>query len=992
MTKTFLNPSELIPGYTTVDRLGGGGYGEVWRVKAPGGLDKAIKVVYGYINEERASRELKALNRIKEIRHPFLISLERIEIVANQLLIVTELADCSLIEQFDQCREQGMEGIPRDDLIQFLKDAAAALDYMQVKNSLQHLDIKPENLLLVGGRIKVADFGLVKDVSDIANSTVLGGLTPVYASPEVFEGAASPQSDQYSLAIVYQHMLTGILPFPGRTQQQLSIQHKQASPRLSSLPESDRNAVARALLKQPTERFPSCEAFVDALANGVRSTVVRHRTTRSVDPPSREQDTTSQKGAETTLAPSQDRPGTDVYKTEQLDQQINKTKLRELAKSLAGDTPAVPVTTEIREHGPIQPSEVVGEVRPTMFIGVGGTASRVMQRLKANLLEWDAFEQSDSVQLLFLDTDPETIKAVREGMHGAPLERDEAVCLSLRRPREYQERSAQLMRWISRRWLYNIPRSLKPQGYRPLGRLAWVDHVERVHVSLRDKLARLVNEDSIKALEDASGLPCNNRSPRIFLVGSTSGGTGGGILLDAIQAVRFLLAEQGIPHDGIASLLTYSTNGHPRESTLAVANTYAFLSELQHLAKMPGDDAIDPRIIGTGLSPVPPTYFVNLGEHLGDDGFDERSTDLGDYLFFNVATPAASLLDHCRAETDTMVGHDVKLRSIGLASLESASSDLPIHWAKLLCQSVLYRWLNFDDERNPEQPQLEEMITEGFNDLVPSHFVGCLTRHINENFIDVLKDPRKPTKELDLTPLDPLIKNAGTQLRELIDYFDLPKAEGAILPHENAPDLERRSAAALSRLGRNLDRQLRRTIPLLADDIAEALLPKFLGSGSLSADGSSVLFQSLSTILCSTAHEAIAKAVQEVDKEHIVDDQGCLRPTSAKLNECFDTALIGLPGCGMTRRLFVLDRAQSQWLEEEPVCQNATKLIGTVDQTFICQEIEEVSLAQLAHVLADERPEIVEAAIRLHTRTDVKWSYPAPICTTDEAAEAEDQE
>src|SRR5205085_10199555 len=91
-TKTTNEP---IPGYKLVKRIGAGGYGEVWRAEAPGQLVKAIKFVYGLLDEDRAARELKALNRIKGVRHPFLLSLERIEVVQGQLLIVTELADCS---------------------------------------------------------------------------------------------------------------------------------------------------------------------------------------------------------------------------------------------------------------------------------------------------------------------------------------------------------------------------------------------------------------------------------------------------------------------------------------------------------------------------------------------------------------------------------------------------------------------------------------------------------------------------------------------------------------------------------------------------------------------------------------------------------------------------------------------------------------------------------------------------------------------------------
>ena len=74
-----------------------------------------------------------------------------------------------------------------------------------------------------------------------------GGITPMYAPPETFEGWVSRQSDQYSLAIVYMEMLTGRRPFNGTTTRQLVLQHLTASPDLSALSSPDRDAVARAL-------------------------------------------------------------------------------------------------------------------------------------------------------------------------------------------------------------------------------------------------------------------------------------------------------------------------------------------------------------------------------------------------------------------------------------------------------------------------------------------------------------------------------------------------------------------------------------------------------------------------------------------------------------------------------------------------------------------------------------------------------------------------
>src|SRR5260370_12758245 len=93
----------------------------------------------------------------------------------------------------------------------------------------------------------------------------MGGLTPIYAPPEVFDARPSRRSDQYSLAIVYQELLTGSLPFPGKTFAQLLMQHTKQEPDLRLLSATDGQAVGRALSKDPARRFPSCMDFVRAL-------------------------------------------------------------------------------------------------------------------------------------------------------------------------------------------------------------------------------------------------------------------------------------------------------------------------------------------------------------------------------------------------------------------------------------------------------------------------------------------------------------------------------------------------------------------------------------------------------------------------------------------------------------------------------------------------------------------------------------------------------
>src|SRR5687768_12030891 len=147
--------SSPIPGYVLIEPLGRGGFGEVWRCEAPGGLHKAVKFVASESEDgrgdERYGQELAAFEQIKAIRHPFLLTLERVEQIDGELIMVMELADRQLQDRFRECRTCGLPGIPRDELLAYFADAAEALDVIGAKFGLQHLDIKPANLFLVAG-------------------------------------------------------------------------------------------------------------------------------------------------------------------------------------------------------------------------------------------------------------------------------------------------------------------------------------------------------------------------------------------------------------------------------------------------------------------------------------------------------------------------------------------------------------------------------------------------------------------------------------------------------------------------------------------------------------------------------------------------------------------------------------------------------------------------------------------------------------------------
>ena len=134
----------MIAGYELQDCIGAGGYGEVWRAIGPGGFPKAVKILFGKIDGPQAETELKSLNLMRELRHPFLLNVERVELIDGRLIVVTELADCSLDRRFNDIVNAGGRGIPRDDLIGYLRDAADALDFMSEHHGLQHLISNPK--------------------------------------------------------------------------------------------------------------------------------------------------------------------------------------------------------------------------------------------------------------------------------------------------------------------------------------------------------------------------------------------------------------------------------------------------------------------------------------------------------------------------------------------------------------------------------------------------------------------------------------------------------------------------------------------------------------------------------------------------------------------------------------------------------------------------------------------------------------------------------
>ncbi len=262
--------SEPLPGYRLIKPLGRGGFGEVWMAEAPGDIRVALKFIS--VEGGRAGPELRALEVVRNVRHPHLLDIQFAVQEGGWLVIASSLCDASLWDLLLRSQEQGLPGIPADELLVYMAESAEALDFLNEPRhkdaggnvfSVRHRDVKPHNIFVVGGSVKVADFGLAKILErSVASHT--GCMTPAYAPPEMFQGQVSSHSDQYSLAVTYCQLRGGQMPFGGNLVQ-LMYGHLHGAPDLSGLPEAERPVVARALAKEPGGRWESCSAFVEQL-------------------------------------------------------------------------------------------------------------------------------------------------------------------------------------------------------------------------------------------------------------------------------------------------------------------------------------------------------------------------------------------------------------------------------------------------------------------------------------------------------------------------------------------------------------------------------------------------------------------------------------------------------------------------------------------------------------------------------------------------------
>jgi tetratricopeptide (TPR) repeat protein len=309
---------EPVPKYRLERFLGRGAIGEVWHATGPGGTDAALKIIDLAGGGVHGHKEFRALQLVKRIHHPNLTPImglwaksedgtllddtdtvqiglcqpmhgtERVqntmvvpaEVIGRrptELIIAMGLGQKSLHDRLHECREQGLEGVPVGELLEYLEVAAKAIDFLnspvhqlaEGTGAIVHCDIKPLNILIVGGAAQVCDFGLAHMVGK-AQSTAATVGTIAYIAPETLQGTQpTPATDQYSLAISYFELRTGTLPYDEETVGAVMKAVLAGELNFSKLPEAEQAVIRRAAAKDPQDRYASAMEMVADLRRAV---------------------------------------------------------------------------------------------------------------------------------------------------------------------------------------------------------------------------------------------------------------------------------------------------------------------------------------------------------------------------------------------------------------------------------------------------------------------------------------------------------------------------------------------------------------------------------------------------------------------------------------------------------------------------------------------------------------------------------------------------
>jgi serine/threonine protein kinase len=279
---------QLVPGLWLTEPLGSGGFGDVWEARDAQDRRVAVKLMDCRTKSSSLiSSEIRVLRGLAELRHPRFIQLFNVQAVSHYIVLIMERAECNLIDLLAAFQEEEQRNIPPEVLLEMLDQVAEGLDFLaalrlptlnQCSRGLQHCDIKPANLLLIGEAVKIADFGLCAGTSWQTHRNAWRGTLP-YAAPELYRGQPMVGTDQFALAITYLKLVVGErVFFPDSSAQNKPYVFPVD---LTKVRQAELPVLTRALHPQPMCRWPSCKDFITRLRQAINAPRQRNKSSPS---------------------------------------------------------------------------------------------------------------------------------------------------------------------------------------------------------------------------------------------------------------------------------------------------------------------------------------------------------------------------------------------------------------------------------------------------------------------------------------------------------------------------------------------------------------------------------------------------------------------------------------------------------------------------------------------------------------------------------------
>lgn len=315
-----LEPGSTFAGYRIERRLGTGGMGAVYLAKHPRLPRRdALKILDAGLGADKSfrarfEREAELTSRLD---HQNIVSIHDRGLEGDRLWISMQFVDGV---DASQLIEQGPSALPFARSVHIAAEAAKGLDFAH-RNGLLHRDVKPANLLISTDedtdKVFVTDFGIARSLDDTTALTSTGSFlaTIAYAAPELIEGRSiDHRIDVYALGCTLFEMLTGSVPFVRANPVAMMHAHVTApAPHPSeynrAMPPAFDAVIARAMAKDPADRFQSCRelgaAAAAALSGRTAPTVIRQVPT---DPNSQHRISTPQPTPPPTAVAPQRRP------------------------------------------------------------------------------------------------------------------------------------------------------------------------------------------------------------------------------------------------------------------------------------------------------------------------------------------------------------------------------------------------------------------------------------------------------------------------------------------------------------------------------------------------------------------------------------------------------------------------------------------------------------------------------------------------------------